>query len=199
MLAANKLIISSFPGEEKHLTAGSNVGGFFNALPPSIANILLTQQGYNLSRTDGLGRVDNILKMLLGVLSVAGAIALVIPQKNPIPQSSLAARAEMDAAPVPAPLSQSPPAEMPKQFDSEPPSSFQIGEPAIDGYPLQADFGMPFGVSAQTSSSKGDVSQSSRGGFTPPAYTMPGSAPPEPEAEEQNAELTAGPVANPDQ
>jgi hypothetical protein len=46
-LAANKAYpFFSFPGEEKHLTAGSNVGGFFIERRFSIANILLTPPHY---------------------------------------------------------------------------------------------------------------------------------------------------------
>ena len=134
-----------------------------------------------MPNTDGLRRVDNILKMLLGVLSIAGLIALVIPEKNPVPERSLEGRPGIEAPaesmpPPPPPISQPP-----MQFDSAPPSNFQIGAPSIDGNPMQPDFGMPFGVSAQTSSSTGDTNQNNQGGFTPPAYTMPGSSPPQPE------------------
>ena len=53
------------------------------------ANLLLPS-----SNTDGLGRVDNRLKMLLGVLLVTGLIAMVIPDKDPLTQKAQEAPAQ---------------------------------------------------------------------------------------------------------
>lgn len=119
--------------------------------------------------------MDRTQKMLIGVLSVAGLIALVIPQKDPISQASNATVA--DEAPPPAYAPPPPPPPLPVQFDSGPAADFQIGAPTIDGKPMQPDFGLPFGASPQTSSPDGDASQASQNGYAPPAYTMPGAAP----------------------
>ena len=152
-----------------------------------------------MQNTIGQTHVDNILKMLLGVLSVAGLIAMVIPQKNPIAEPSLESRAAIDAAPVGMSSSAPPPpppAQMSTQFNSEPQSSFQIGAPTIDGNPMQPDFGLPFGMSAQTSSSNGDTAQNSQGSFTPPPYSMPGSTPPQPEGGEQDGPMISNTPGN---
>ncbi len=119
--------------------------------------------------------MDKIQKMVIGVLSVAGFIALVIPQKDPISQTSDATVS--DATPPPANMPPQPPAPLPVQFDPGPPSSFDVGAPTIDGKPMQPDFGMPFGTSSQTSQSNDAPNQNSQNGYTPPAYVMPGSTP----------------------
>ncbi|MFN3618893.1 hypothetical protein [Sphingorhabdus sp.] len=118
--------------------------------------------------------MDNILKMLLGVLSVAGVIALVIPDTNPISDTSVQTSTEA-AAPPPSISTSLPAQQPPQQFNSGSVSDFQIGAPTIDGRPLQPDFGMPFGASPQMTPSQGDNAQSSEGGYTPPPYVMPGS------------------------
>jgi len=118
--------------------------------------------------------VDNILKMLLGVLSVAGLIALVIPQKNPVAASEATnvASAEVTA---PQPESTPPPAAPPAvQFDSGSPVEFITGAPSIDGNPIQPDFGMPFGSSQQSVTENPDAPQTNQGGYTPTAFGMPG-------------------------
>lgn len=116
--------------------------------------------------------------MLLGVLSVAGVIALAVPDTNPLPDSNFDAGADVAAGPPPSfSPSLPPPAQLPEPFDSEPVSETEFGAPSIDGKPMQPDFGMPFGASPQLTSSKGDTDQSNQGGFTPPVYVMPGSTP----------------------
>lgn len=136
--------------------------------------------------------MDNILKMLLGVLSVAGLIALVIPAKNPLPPQ--VAEAPMEAT-APA-LEEIPPQPSPDpvQFGSDPASDFQIGTPTIDGNPMQPDFGLPFGTSAQSESSNqyssnADATQTGPGGYTPPVFIMPGATPQNDATESNN---TAG-------
>lgn len=119
-------------------------------------------------------RVDNILKMLLGVLSVAGLIALVIPQKNPVAVSEIESVASAEAPappPEPAPPPPSPP---PVQFDSASSIEFITGAPTIDGNPIQPDFGMPFGSSPQSDAANPDAVPNNQGGFTPPAFGLPG-------------------------
>lgn len=118
--------------------------------------------------------VDNILKMLLGVLSVAGLIALVIPQKNPVAVSEAAnvANAEVTA---PQPESTPPPPSPPPvQFDSGSSVEFITGAPSIDGNPIQPDFGMPLGSSQQSNAANPDAPQTNQGGYTPTAFGMPG-------------------------
>ena len=112
--------------------------------------------------------------MLLGVLSVAGLIALVIPEKNPLPENTAQSPTEIVAPPPSEAPQPPPPPPLPVQFDSEPVSDFQIGAPTIDGNPMQPDFGLPFGTSAQTDTANPDAGQTSSGGYTPPAFAMPG-------------------------
>ena len=126
--------------------------------------------------TDGLRRVDNIQKMLVGVLSVAALIALAVPQKNPLPQKVPETSAQVDAS-TPDNTSQFPsptatPA--PVHFDTGPTGDFQIGAPTIDGNPIQPNFGMPFGATAQSDAANPDAGQSISGSYTPTAFTMPG-------------------------
>ncbi|MFN3450605.1 MAG: hypothetical protein ACK4ZE_00485 [Sphingorhabdus sp.] len=123
--------------------------------------------------------MDNILKMLLGVLSVAGLIALVIPQKNPVAvnETANAATAEVNA---PQPESTPPPpAPSPAPFDSGASVEFITGAPTIDGNPIQPDFGMPFGSSPQSDTANPDAPQTNQGGYTPTAFGMPGAPAPE--------------------
>lgn len=126
--------------------------------------------------TGGLGRVDNIQKMLVGVLSVAALIALAVPQKNPLPEkitktsSQVEALAADNGSQLPSPG----PNPAPVQFDTGPTSNFQIGAPAIDGNPIQPNFGMPFGTSAQSDAANPDAGQSIPGSYTPTAFAMPG-------------------------
>ncbi len=121
-----------------------------------------------------LGRVDNILKMLLGVLSVAGLIALVFPEGNPVGPSEAAdvANAEVNA-PSPEPVA-TPPPPPPVPFDSGASVEFITGAPTIDGRPMQADFGLPFGVSPRSERENPDAPQKNKIGYTPPVFGVPG-------------------------
>ena len=118
--------------------------------------------------------------MLLGVLLVAGLIAMVIPDKDPlipktqkVPAQSIASVPENTLQlPLPAPDP------VPVQFNADPGSDFQIGAPTIDDNPTQPNFGMPFGTSMQTGAANPDAGQSSTGSFTPTAFAMPGAATP---------------------
>lgn len=121
--------------------------------------------------------MDNIQKMIFGVISVAGLIALAVPETDPIaPASSetpATAAPPPDAVPPPPP-----PAPSPMQYDEESVSDLQSAQPAIDGNPIQPDFGMPFGTSAQSNSDNPDSGQSNQAsGYTPPPFVMPGSVP----------------------
>lgn len=117
--------------------------------------------------------MDNILKMLLGVLSVAGLIALAVPQRDPVasdaavPEATTAAQPEVAQAPAPEPS--------PSPVDVTSTPDFQIGEPSIDGKPLNPDFGMPFGVSSQSQATNVDAPPAAQAGYTPSAFVMPGS------------------------
>lgn len=141
----------------------------------AIANIILTARGYCPLRTDGQRHVDNILKMLLGVLSVAGLIALAIPQPNPAPVIDAIPAAQEPAAPAPDTAQAPSPASPPVDVTSTP--DFQIGAPSIDGKPLNPDFGMPFGMSAQSQTTNTDEAPAAQAGYTPTAFVMPGSEP----------------------
>lgn len=151
---------------------------FFEVSGLAIANIFLTAIVYPACKTDGQRHVDNILKMLLGVLSVAGLIALAVPQRDPVstggavPEATTAPPTEVAQAPAPAPS----PAPSPSPVDVTSTPDFQIGEPSIDGKPFNPDFGMPFGVSSQSQATNVDAPPAAQAGYTPTAFVMPGSA-----------------------
>jgi len=136
--------------------------------------------------------VDNILKALLGVLSVAGLAALSVPERDPVAAKEAVPRAatERIATVVQAPTSQPASYASPIAISNTP--DFQIGTPAIDGRPLDPNFGMPFGVSLQNPTTSADASPAALGGYMPPAFVMPGSeASPNPDAMAGGAELIA--------
>jgi hypothetical protein len=127
--------------------------------------------------------VDNTLKILLGVLSVTGFITVVIPQGDPLAHNQAADVAKPDVtAPPPEPTAPlpSPP---PVPFDSGVSVEFITGPPSIDGRPIQADFGLPFGVSPRSDRENPDAPQSHTNGYKPPVFSMPG-APAQKEEEE---------------
>jgi hypothetical protein len=118
--------------------------------------------------------VDNTLRILLGVLSVTGFITVVIPQGNPIAPREAAdvTNAEVNAPP-PEPTAP-PPSPPPVPFDSGVSVGFITGAPSIDGRPIQADFGLPFGVSPQSDTENRGAPQRDKNGYKPPVFTMPG-------------------------
>lgn len=121
--------------------------------------------------------MDNTLKILLGVLSVTGFITVVIPQGNPIAPREAAdvTNAEVNAPP-PAPTApppSPPPSPPPVPFDSGVSVGFITGAPSIDGRPIQADFGLPFGVSPRSERENPDAPQKNKIGYKPPVFSMP--------------------------
>jgi len=118
--------------------------------------------------------VDNTLKILIGVLSVTGFITVVIPQGNPVAPREAAdvTNAEVNAPP-PEPTAP-PPSPPPVPFDSGVSVGFITGAPSIDGRPIQADFGLPFGVSPQSDTENRGAPQRDKNGYKPPVFTMPG-------------------------
>ena len=127
--------------------------------------------------------MDNTLKILLGVLSVTGFITVVIPQGNPIAPREAAdvTNAEVNAPP-PEPTAP-PPSPPPVPFDSGVSVGFITGAPSIYGRPIQADFGLPFGVSPRSERENPDAPQTHTNGYKPPVFSMPG-APAQKEEEE---------------
>jgi len=125
-----------------------------------------------------LVRVDNTLKILLGVLSVTGFITVVIPQGDPLAPSQAAdvANPEVTAPPPEptAPLPSPPPSPPPVPFDSGVSVGFITGAPSIDGRPIQADFGLPFGVSPQSDTENRGAPQRDKNGYKPQVFSMPG-------------------------
>ena len=122
--------------------------------------------------------MDNTLKILLGVLSVTGFITVVIPQGDPVAPREAADIANPDVnAPPPeptAPLPSPPPSPPPAPFDSEVSVGFITGAPSIDGRPIQADFGLPFGVSPRSDRENPDAPRKNKIGYTPPLFAVPG-------------------------
>lgn len=140
--------------------------------------------------------MDNTLKILLGVLSVTGFITVVIPQGNPVPPREAAdvANAEVTAPPPePTAPSPSPPLSPPPvPFDSGVSVEFITGAPSIDGRPIQANFGLPFGVSPRSDRENPDAPRKNKIGYSPPVFGMAG-APVQKEEEkvEENRETSA--------
>ncbi len=124
--------------------------------------------------------MDNTLKILLGILSVTGFITVVIPQGNPIAPREAAdiANPEVNApSPEPtAPPPSPPPSPPPVPFDSGVSVGFITGAPSIDGRPIQADFGLPFGVSPRSDRENPDAPRKNKIGYTPPLFAVPGAA-----------------------
>ena len=118
--------------------------------------------------------MDNTLKILLGVLSVTGFVTVIIPQGNPVPPREAAdvTNAEVNAPP-PEPTAP-PPSPPPAPFDSGVSIGFITGAPSIDGRPIQADFGLPFGVSPRSERENPDAPRKNKIGYTPPVFSMPG-------------------------
>ena len=122
--------------------------------------------------------MDNTLKILLGVLSVTGFVTVVIPQGNPVAPREAAdvTNAEVNAPP-PEPTASPPsppPSPPPVPFDSGVSVGFITGAPSIDGRPIQADFGLPFGVSPRSERENPDAPQKNKIGYTPPLFAVPG-------------------------
>ena len=134
--------------------------------------------------------MDNTLKILLGVLSVTGFITVVIPQGNPIAPREAAdvTNAEVNAPP-PEPTAP-PPSPPPVPFDSGVSVGFITGAPSIDGRPIQADFGLPFGVSPQSERENPDAPQTHTNGYKPPVFSMPGAPAQKEEEEETETNVT---------
>lgn len=114
--------------------------------------------------------MDNIQKAMLGVLAVAGSIALIVPAESPVAPSPVAQLpSDTPAEPQELPATETP------ALDSEPlptdSSDFQIGEPSIDGRPVESDFGMPFGSTENNSSADENAgeSNSTTSGYVPPS------------------------------
>lgn len=131
--------------------------------------------------------MDNTLKILLGVLSVTGFITVVIPQGNPVAPREAA---EVNAPPPEpsAPLPSPPPSPPPVPFDSGASVEFITGAPSIDGKPIQADFGLPFGISPQSEAENRDAPQSNKNGYKPPVFSLPGAPAQDGQKEEKEEE-----------
>jgi hypothetical protein len=82
--------------------------------------------------------MDNIQKMIVGVLSVAGMIAMLVPSDD-----GVVAPPPAPAAPVGASAVETAPGEEVVTEESEISDEdvFSIGEPAIDGNPIGGQFG----------------------------------------------------------
>ena len=137
--------------------------------------------------------MDNTLKILLGVLSVTGFITVVIPQGNPVAPREAAHVAKPEVtAPPPEPTAP-PPSPPPVPFDSGVSVGFITGAPSIDGRPIQADFGLPFGVSPRSERENPDAPSMNKIGYTPPVFSIPG-APARDDQEQRNNTETSAPL-----
>lgn len=140
--------------------------------------------------------MDNTLKMLLGILSVTGFITVVIPQGDPVAPREAADIATQEVNTPPpeptAPLPSPPPSPPPVPFDSGVSVEFITGAPSIDARPIQADFGLPFGVSPRSDRENPDAPRKNKIGYSPPLFGMAG-APVQKEEKkvEENRETSA--------
>ncbi len=139
--------------------------------------------------------------MLLGVLSVTGFITVVIPQGDPLAPSQAAdvANPEVNAPPPEptAPPPSPPPSPPPVPFDSGVSVEFITGAPTIDGRPIQADFGLPFGVSPRSERENPDAPRKNKLGYTPPVFSMPGAPTRDDQEERTNKETGAASRSEP--
>jgi hypothetical protein len=95
--------------------------------------------------------MDNIQKAILTVLGVAGLIAMLVPSENPIDPAPVPS-VEADQSEQPSNIADTAgtqvqsPAPAPQSVSATD-VTFQMGQPSIDGNPIQPDFGMPYGAS----------------------------------------------------
>jgi hypothetical protein len=85
--------------------------------------------------------MDNIQKLILGVLSVAGMIAMLVPSSDPVaPPAANSAAAVATIIETPAPADVAAEEQLQEEADLNEEDVFLIGEPAIDGNPIQPSF-----------------------------------------------------------
>jgi hypothetical protein len=112
--------------------------------------------------------MDNILKLLLGVLSFAGLLAMLVPAnlavKPPAPAVAVAPTAEVP----PQITDQEPPPEEEMIDDEAEDDPFSNGQPIIDGNPIN-DSGQPV-----MNMPNSDLPQQAPPSYDPAAYSMPG-------------------------
>ncbi len=91
--------------------------------------------------------MDNILKLLLGVLTISGLIALLIPSQNAsVAPANPAAPLVARAVPLPESVAgdeidtEDEEVELPDEAEED---EFKLGEPSIDGQPYGGSFDPP--------------------------------------------------------
>ncbi len=95
--------------------------------------------------------MDNIQKAILTVLGVAGLIAMLVPSENPIVPAPVPS-VEADQSEQPSNIADTAETEVQGPAPAPQPVNatdlnFQMGQPSIDGNPIQPDFGLPYGAS----------------------------------------------------
>ena len=117
-----------------------------------------------------MGKMDNILKLLIGVLSVAGLLAMLAPS-NLVPTEM----EPVTEAPPPAqPVDLPPVPEEPATSDGQV-YNFKMGEPTIDGKPIMdPEIPLPMNNNSEVPSqpvmtTNGEVAQPAQSGFIPPS------------------------------
>lgn len=112
--------------------------------------------------------MDNILKLLLGVLSVAGLIAMVTPTNLTVAPPVPIAADDIPAVEGPAQISD--PALLPEEETVEEAEDdpFSTGEPMIDGNPINGQ--------SVANNSESDSPQQSPPAFDPATYGIPNMA-----------------------
>ena len=117
-----------------------------------------------------MGKMDNILKLLIGVLGVAGLLAMLAPSNLVPAEPEPATEAPPPAQPVDLP----PVPEEPATSDGQV-YNFKMGEPTIDGKPIM-DHEIPLPMnnnievpSQPVMTTNGEVAQPAQSGFIPPS------------------------------
>ncbi len=98
--------------------------------------------------------MDNILKLLLGVLAVSGFIAILVPSESPVAPPIVTPQSSAALTPAPAEfvdeeeVEENPNTEDEiddKELDGDysDEDDFQIGEPSIDGRPFGSEYNVP--------------------------------------------------------
>ena len=117
-----------------------------------------------------MGKMDNILKLLIGVLGVAGLLAMLAPSNSVPTEPEPVTEAPPPAQPVDLP----PVPEEPATSDGQV-YNFKMGEPTIDGKPIMdPESPLPMNNNSEVPSqpimtTNGEVAQPAQSGFIPPS------------------------------
>lgn len=115
--------------------------------------------------------MDNISKVLAGVIGIAGILAFLTPSEVPFASEQAVTQVAPTAAPAPPPSEPAPQPEPPSEITD---ADLVIGQPTIDGNPIVD--GNPFGQDPSMNAQNSPDPAQQQGDNAPPSfqgYTMP--------------------------